>query len=53
MRNFPEGQFVAVMAESQRVVGMAASLIVRWDDYDLMTHRRDFTDHGMYTNHDP
>jgi GNAT superfamily N-acetyltransferase len=50
---FPEGQLVAVEAESQRIVGMAASLIVRWDDYDLMTHWRDFTDAGMFTNHDP
>jgi GNAT superfamily N-acetyltransferase len=50
---FPEGQFVAVEADSQRVVGMAASLIVRWDDYDPETHWRDFTDHGMFTNHDP
>jgi GNAT superfamily N-acetyltransferase len=50
---FPEGQLVAVEAESQRIVGVAASLIVRWDDYDLMTHWRDFTDAGMFTNHDP
>jgi len=53
LRLFPEGQFVAVEAESQRVVGIAASLIVRWDNYELMTHWRDFTDGGMFTNHDP
>jgi ribosomal protein S18 acetylase RimI-like enzyme len=52
LRVFPEGQFVAVEAASQRVVGMAASLIVWWDDYDLATHWRDFTDVGMFTNHD-
>jgi GNAT superfamily N-acetyltransferase len=53
LRIFPEGQLVAAEADSQRIVGMAASLIVRWDDYDLMTHWRDFTDAGMFTNHDP
>lgn len=52
LRVFPEGQFVAVETESQRVVGMASSLIVLWDDYDMQTSWRDFTDHGMFTNHD-
>jgi len=50
---FPEGQFVAVDAGSGRVVGMAASLIILWDDYDMNVNWRDFTDHGMFTNHDP
>lgn len=50
---FSEGQFVAVEAETQRVVGMAASLIVLWNDYDMNASWRDFTDHGMFTNHDP
>jgi GNAT superfamily N-acetyltransferase len=50
---FPEGQFVAVETEIQRVVGMAASLIVLWNDYDMRASWRDFTDHGMFTNHDP
>jgi GNAT superfamily N-acetyltransferase len=50
---FPEGQFVAVDAESGHVVGTAASLIVLWDDYDLATGWHDFTDSGMFTNHDP
>ncbi len=53
LRVFPEGQFVAVEPESQRVVGMAASLIVLWDDYDMQANWRDFTDRGMFTNHDP
>ncbi len=48
---FPEGQFVAEV--DGRVVGMAASLIVLWEDYDLRTAWRDFTDMGMFTNHDP
>ncbi len=53
LRVFPEGQFVAVDETSQRVVGMAASLRVYWDDYDMKSSWRDFTDQGMFTNHDP
>lgn len=48
---FPDGQLVAEL--DGEVVGMAASLIVLWDDYTLNTNWRDFTDHGMFTNHDP
>jgi len=48
---FPEGQFVAVDA-SGTVVGMAASLVILWDDYEFDTNWRDFTDNGMFTNHD-
>lgn len=47
---FPEGQFVAV--DGTRVVGMAASLIVLWDDYEFDANWRDFTAGGMFTNHD-
>ncbi len=53
LRVFPEGQLVAVETPSERVVGMAASLKVYWDDYDMELSWRDFTDHGMFTNHDP
>jgi GNAT superfamily N-acetyltransferase len=49
---FPEGQFVAVEKATQ-VLGMAASLIVLWDDYDMTASWRDFTDHGTFRNHDP
>ena len=49
---FPEGQFVAE-APGGAIVGMAASLIVLWDDYDFSTPWRDFTARGMFTNHDP
>jgi GNAT superfamily N-acetyltransferase len=49
---FPEGQFVAVELATRRVVGMAACLIVLWDDYDTRASWRDFTDGGMFTNHD-
>lgn len=51
-RVFPEGQFVALDKDGV-VVGMAASLIVLWDDYDFDTNWRDFTANGMFTNHDP
>ena len=50
---FPEGQFVAVERGSERVVGMAASLIVLWDDYDPTMDWESFTDRGMFRNHDP
>ncbi len=50
---YPEGQFVAVNTENDVVVGMAASLIVTWDDYDHLDNYNDFTDQGWFTNHDP
>jgi GNAT superfamily N-acetyltransferase len=49
---FPDGQFVALDG-ADVVVGMAASLIVLWDDYEFDTNWRDFTANGMFTNHDP
>jgi GNAT superfamily N-acetyltransferase len=53
LKIFPEGQFVAVERPSNRIVGMAASLIVVWDDYNMETNWYDFTGHGFFTNHDP
>lgn len=50
---FPEGQFVAIEVATQRVVGMAASLIILWDDYDQRMDWNSFTSNGMFTNHDP
>jgi GNAT superfamily N-acetyltransferase len=53
---FPEGQLTAVELGddgAETVVGMAASLIVRWDDYEIDFHWHDFTDRGYFTNHDP
>lgn len=52
-RVFPEGQFVAVDDATGDVVGMAASLIVLWDDYGISDSYHDFTDNYMFTNHDP
>jgi ribosomal protein S18 acetylase RimI-like enzyme len=50
---FAAGQFVAVERGTDVIVGMASSLIVLWDDYDITDSWRDFTDSGMFTNHDP
>jgi len=60
-RVFPEGQMVAVARDATKqgrsggeaVVGMASSLILSWDDYETEDAWRDFTDHGLFTNHDP
>lgn len=50
---FPEGQTVVVdTQDDERVVGMAASLIIRWEDYDRFDDYNEFTDHGFFTNHD-
>lgn len=53
---FSEGQFVAIDRDALpggEVVGMAASLIVLWDDYSMQSSWRDFTAHGTFANHDP
>ena len=52
LRVFPDGQFVALYGEEERVVGMSASLIVRWDHYDMFDSWDEFTANGMLTNHD-
>jgi hypothetical protein len=53
LRIFPEGQFVALLSPGKTVVGMAASLIVDWDDYRMLDSWDRFTADGMFTNHDP
>lgn len=50
---FPEGQLVVEDKNTGKVIGFAASLIVRWDDYEWETPWRDFTASGFFTNHDP
>jgi ribosomal protein S18 acetylase RimI-like enzyme len=52
LRLFPEGQFVAVHGAEQSLVGMAASLIVDWEDYNALDSWEQFTADGMFTNHD-
>lgn len=51
LKVFPRGQLVAEI--DGEIVGMAASLILRWDDYEIDDNWRDITDHGMFTNHEP
>ncbi len=53
LRVFAPGQFVAVYGDEERLVGMASSLIVDWDHYDMFDDWDDFTAQGMLTNHDP
>ena len=53
LKVFPEGQFVAVDTRSHAVLGMAASLIVLWEHYEIRENWEDFTNAGMFTNHDP
>lgn len=50
---FPEGQLVAEDQPGGAIIGMAASLIVLWDDYRIVDSWRNFTATGMFTNHDP
>lgn len=50
---FPEGQFVAVDIDSQRVVGMASTLIVDWDDYQVSASWTEITGGGLLTTHNP
>jgi GNAT superfamily N-acetyltransferase len=52
-RMFPEGQSVAVEPRTGEIVGMTASLIVTWDDYNLSDNYCDFTQDYRFTNHDP
>jgi GNAT superfamily N-acetyltransferase len=50
---FPEGQIVVVdLQEDEAVVGMSASLIIRWEEYDRYDSYNEFTDDGFFTNHD-
>jgi GNAT superfamily N-acetyltransferase len=53
LKIFPQGQFVAEETTTGRILGMAASLIIWWDDYRIDASWREFTDAGYFTNHDP
>jgi GNAT superfamily N-acetyltransferase len=53
IRVFPEGQFTAEEVSTGRLLGMAAGLIVLWDDYEIDLAWRDMTARGMFTNHNP
>lgn len=53
LKVFPEGQLVATPSDGEEVIGMAASLIVPWDDYSFATNWRELTAAGTFVNHDP
>lgn len=50
--SFPEGQFVAADASTDQLLGMAACLVVDWDDYEIDDSYRDVTDGGRFGTHD-
>jgi GNAT superfamily N-acetyltransferase len=50
---FPEGQQVVEEIATGRIVGMASSLVLRWDDYDFHADWKEWTAGGFFTNHDP
>ena len=50
---FPMGQLVAVDAATQEVLGMSASLIIRWADYDMHHTYNEVTGGGTFSTHDP
>jgi GNAT superfamily N-acetyltransferase len=50
LNHFPEGQFVAEL--DGRLVGMALSLVILWDDYSLHHSWVDVTNDGHFDTHD-
>jgi len=50
---FPEGQFVAVDPASQAVLGYAATLIVKWDDFERLDSWNTLTATGTFSTHNP
>lgn len=50
---FPDGQLIVIERKTNRVIGMAFSLIIRWDDYLTQDNWKDLTASGYFTNHDP
>ncbi len=49
---FPAGQLVAVDADHlDKVFGYSASLIIDWDDYEDWQSWKEFTDRGLFSNH--
>lgn len=50
---FPDGQWIVVDRKTNRVVGLAFSLIISWDDYSPQDNWQDFTSAGYFHNHNP
>ena len=51
LERFPQGQFVAEL--DGRIVGIAISLVIWWDDYSLHHTWASITNHGQFDTHDP
>ena len=51
--HFARGQMVAVAADTDRVVGYAASLIIAWEDYGHGHTWSEVTGNGSFRTHDP
>lgn len=50
---FPEGQFAAVDPASQRLLGYAATMVVRWDDFEHLVSWNTITAGGTFSTHNP
>lgn len=50
---FPQGQLIVKDRDAGRVVGLAFSLIISWDDYSQQDNWQDFTSGGFFHNHNP
>lgn len=50
LERFPEGQLVAEL--DGRIVGLALSLVILWDDYSLHHTWGSVTNHGVFDTHD-
>lgn len=50
---FPEGQLIVIDRETGRIIGLAFSLIILWDDYSSQDNWQDFTSGGFFHNHNP
>lgn len=50
---FPDGQLIVIDRSTKRLVGLAFSLIVSWDDYLNQDNWQDFTSGGYFHNHNP
>jgi phosphoenolpyruvate carboxylase len=50
---FPDGQLLVVEKETGKVIGLAFSLIISWDDYSPQDNWQDFTSSGFFHNHNP
>ncbi|MGE4132839.1 MAG: phosphoenolpyruvate carboxylase [Bdellovibrionales bacterium] len=51
--HFPDGQLIVVEIATGKIVGMAFSLIISWDDYSHQDNWQNFTSSGFFYNHDP